>query len=95
MPGVTSGPALPFPYPAANRVRSRRPAGGSVIIAETVFPLPLSMALISGFVRNVPYSPPVASTTEVGLTGYAASTRSYSSRVTGMTVPCRGLAGSW
>ena len=45
MPGVTSGPALPFPYPAANRVRSRRPAGGSVIIAETVFPLPLSMAL--------------------------------------------------
>ncbi|MEU0391749.1 carbohydrate ABC transporter permease [Streptomyces sp. NPDC006208] len=29
---------------------------GSVIIAETVFQLPLSMILISGFIRNVPYS---------------------------------------
>lgn len=28
----------------------------SVIIAETVFQLPLSMILISGFIRNVPYS---------------------------------------
>ncbi|MFK4068126.1 carbohydrate ABC transporter permease [Streptomyces sp. NPDC029674] len=29
---------------------------GSVIIAETVFQLPLSMILISGFIKNVPYS---------------------------------------
>ncbi|WP_413756631.1 carbohydrate ABC transporter permease [Streptomyces sp. MMBL 11-3] len=29
---------------------------GSVILAETVFQLPLSMILISGFIRNVPYS---------------------------------------
>ncbi|MEU5001634.1 carbohydrate ABC transporter permease [Streptomyces sp. NPDC021622] len=29
---------------------------GSVIIAEAVFQLPLSMILISGFIRNVPYS---------------------------------------
>lgn len=29
---------------------------GSVIIAETVFQLPLSMILISGFIRNVPQS---------------------------------------
>ncbi|MER5524435.1 carbohydrate ABC transporter permease [Streptomyces sp. NPDC002677] len=29
---------------------------GSVVIAETVFQLPLSMILISGFIRNVPYS---------------------------------------
>jgi multiple sugar transport system permease protein len=29
---------------------------GSVIIAETVFQLPLSMILISGFIRNVPPS---------------------------------------
>ncbi|MFJ2727484.1 carbohydrate ABC transporter permease [Streptomyces collinus] len=29
---------------------------GSVIVAETVFQLPLSMILISGFIRNVPYS---------------------------------------
>ncbi|MDQ1039482.1 multiple sugar transport system permease protein [Streptomyces sp. V3I8] len=29
---------------------------GSVIIAETVFQLPLSMILLSGFIRNVPYS---------------------------------------
>ncbi|MCX4761088.1 carbohydrate ABC transporter permease [Streptomyces sp. NBC_01275] len=29
---------------------------GSVIIAETVFQLPLSIILISGFIRNVPYS---------------------------------------
>ncbi|MFD7599963.1 carbohydrate ABC transporter permease [Streptomyces mirabilis] len=29
---------------------------GSVIIAETVFQLPLSMILIGGFIRNVPYS---------------------------------------
>ncbi|MGW6012385.1 carbohydrate ABC transporter permease [Streptomyces sp. NPDC055210] len=29
---------------------------GSVIIAETVFQLPLSMILISGFIRNVPYT---------------------------------------
>ena len=28
----------------------------SVIVAETVFQLPLSMILISGFIRNVPYS---------------------------------------
>ncbi|MFJ4789869.1 carbohydrate ABC transporter permease [Streptomyces sp. NPDC088794] len=28
----------------------------SVVIAETVFQLPLSMILISGFIRNVPYS---------------------------------------
>ncbi|MEU5576593.1 carbohydrate ABC transporter permease [Streptomyces huasconensis] len=28
---------------------------GSVIIAETVFQLPLSMILISGFIKNVPY----------------------------------------
>ena len=29
---------------------------GSVVLAETVFQLPLSMILISGFIRNVPYS---------------------------------------
>ncbi|MFJ8823511.1 carbohydrate ABC transporter permease [Streptomyces sp. NPDC102467] len=29
---------------------------GSVIIAETVFQLPLTMILISGFIKNVPYS---------------------------------------
>ncbi|MCG7210689.1 carbohydrate ABC transporter permease [Streptomyces arenae] len=29
---------------------------GSVVVAETVFQLPLSMILISGFIRNVPYS---------------------------------------
>ncbi|UYQ66767.1 carbohydrate ABC transporter permease [Streptomyces peucetius] len=29
---------------------------GSIIIAETVFQLPLSMILISGFIKNVPYS---------------------------------------
>lgn len=29
---------------------------GSVILAETVFQLPLSMILISGFIKNVPYS---------------------------------------
>ena len=29
---------------------------GSVITAETVFQLPLSVILISGFIRNVPYS---------------------------------------
>ncbi|WP_374119096.1 carbohydrate ABC transporter permease [Streptomyces odontomachi] len=29
---------------------------GSVIIAETVFQLPLSLILISGFIKNVPYS---------------------------------------
>ncbi|MCT9092531.1 carbohydrate ABC transporter permease [Streptomyces sp. ASQP_92] len=29
---------------------------GSVIIAEAVFQLPLSMILISGFIKNVPYS---------------------------------------
>ncbi|MFI8766674.1 carbohydrate ABC transporter permease [Streptomyces sp. NPDC053792] len=29
---------------------------GSVVIAETVFQLPLSMILISGFIKNVPYS---------------------------------------
>jgi len=29
---------------------------GSVITAETVFQLPLSMILISGFIKNVPYS---------------------------------------
>lgn len=29
---------------------------GSVVVAETVFQLPLSLILISGFVRNVPYS---------------------------------------
>ena len=29
---------------------------GSVIIAETVFQLPLSIILISGFIKNVPYS---------------------------------------
>ncbi len=28
---------------------------GSVIVAETVFQLPLSMILISGFIKNVPY----------------------------------------
>ncbi|WP_323376958.1 carbohydrate ABC transporter permease [Streptomyces smaragdinus] len=28
----------------------------SVVVAETVFQLPLSMILISGFIRNVPYS---------------------------------------
>ncbi|MFI9030822.1 carbohydrate ABC transporter permease [Streptomyces sp. NPDC053560] len=29
---------------------------GSVILAETVFQLPLSMILISGFIKNVPYA---------------------------------------
>lgn len=29
---------------------------GSVVIAETVFQLPLSIILISGFIKNVPYS---------------------------------------
>ncbi|MFR0351754.1 carbohydrate ABC transporter permease [Streptomyces sediminimaris] len=29
---------------------------GSVVLAETVFQLPLSMILIGGFIRNVPYS---------------------------------------
>ncbi|MET7682910.1 carbohydrate ABC transporter permease [Streptomyces sp. NPDC005423] len=29
---------------------------GSVVLAETVFQLPLSMILISGFIRNVPYA---------------------------------------
>lgn len=29
---------------------------GSVVIAETVFQLPLTMILISGFIKNVPYS---------------------------------------
>ncbi|MGS2591195.1 carbohydrate ABC transporter permease [Streptomyces hebeiensis] len=29
---------------------------GSVVVAETVFQLPLSVILISGFIRNVPYS---------------------------------------
>ncbi|MGY0487293.1 carbohydrate ABC transporter permease [Streptomyces sp. WG-D5] len=29
---------------------------GSVIIAETVFQLPLTMILLSGFIKNVPYS---------------------------------------